>query len=60
MPKEKPKERTVSTSISLEQTKLDWYVSLAPEYGCSSRNNLIYTVLTNWLVKQLKKRGVSI
>jgi len=50
-----PKERPVTTSISLEQSKLDEIKRRAFARGCSSRNDLIYQILTNWLEKDSKK-----
>lgn len=49
------KERPVTTSISLEQSKLDEIKRRAFEKGCTSRNDLIYQILTNWLEKDSKR-----
>ena len=50
-------ERTVTTSISLEPSKLDALKRLALEKGYKSRNDLIASILNNWLEKQSKKRS---
>ena len=42
------KERTVVTSISLEPSKIDFLKRKAFEGGYKSRNDLIYSILTNW------------
>ncbi len=50
------KERPVSTSISLEQSKLDAIKNIAIKKGHKSRNELIYKILTNWLEKENKSK----
>lgn len=51
------KERPVSTSISLEPSKLNDLKRLAFEKSYKSRNDLIASILTNWLEKENKKRS---
>ena len=50
------KERPVTTSISLEPSKLDRLMQKAFEKGYTSRNNLISFILTDWLEKDDKKK----
>lgn len=47
-------ERAVSTSISLEPSKMKYLAIKAIEKGYSSRNNLIYNILTDWVKKDMK------
>lgn len=48
------KERPVSTSISLEDSKLNELSMRAFELGYRSRNQLIYVILTDWLKNNKK------
>ena len=45
-------ERLVSTSISLEPSKLNKLREIALQKGNKSRNELIYKILTNWLEEE--------
>lgn len=46
------KERPVTTSIGLENSKLQEIKRISIEKGYKSRNELIYEILTNWLEKE--------
>ena len=50
-------ERAVTTSIGLEPSKLDALKRIALEKGYKSRNDLISSILTNWIEKENRKRG---
>lgn len=52
------RERPVTTSISLEPSKLDNLDTKATEKGFNSRNSLIAFILTDWLEKENKKKRV--
>lgn len=50
------RERPVTTSISLEPSKLDALDIKADEKGFNSRNSLIANILTEWLKKNTKEK----
>ena len=56
MARTKPEERPVTTSIYLEQSKLDKFAFIALELKLNSRNHLIANILTDWLDKYEKQK----
>lgn len=57
MAKPVPDERPVTTSIYLEQSKLDKYAYIALRQKFNSRNSLIASVLSDWLDDYEKENG---